>query len=90
MSNKKNNNNNSKFPFANEIQQMKHEFKSLIDSMSDDEFLDLVSFLAFSSDDFEDGDWCFDEDWEDEAEKFYKKSKNISNNLNFNNDELPF
>lgn len=88
MSNKKNNKNN--LPFANEVKQMKDEFKKMIDTMSDDDFLDLVSFLMFSSEDFEDEDWTFDEEWEDEAEKFYNQGNNESNNSNLNDDTLPF
>lgn len=57
--------------------------------MSDDEFLDLVSFLMFSSEDFEDEDWNFDEEWEDEAEEFYNQRNNKSNN-NFNDEDLRF
>ena len=87
MSNKKSNKNN--LPFANEIKQMKDEFKKLIDSMSDEEFLDLISFLMFSSEDFEDEDWTFDEEWEDEAEEFYNQRNNTSNN-DFHDEDLPF
>lgn len=87
MSNKKSNKNN--LPFASEVKQMKDEFKKIIDTMSDNEFLDLVSFLMFSSEDFEDEDWTFDEEWEDEAEKFYNQRNNKSNN-NFNDEDLPF
>lgn len=87
ISNKKSNKNN--LPFANEVKQMKDEFKKIIDTMSDDEFLDLVSFLMFSSEDFEDEDWTFDEEWEDEAEKFYNQGNSTSNN-DFNDDDLPF
>lgn len=88
MSNKNNSKNN--FPFSNEIKKMKNEFKKMIDEMSDDDFIDLISFLAYSSDDFEDEDWTFDEGWEDEAEKFYNQGNNKSNNLNLNDDNLPF
>ncbi len=87
MSNKKSNKNN--FPFASEVKQMKDELKKMIDTMSDDEFLDLVSFLMFSSEDFEDEDWTFDEEWEDEAEEFYNQRNNKSNN-DFNDEDLPF
>lgn len=87
MSNKKNNKNN--LPFASEVKQMKDEFKKMIDTMSDDEFLDLISFLMFSSEDFEDEDWTFDEEWEDESEEFYNQRNNKSNN-DFNDEDLPF
>lgn len=51
----------------------------------------LVSFLMFSSEDFEDEDWTFDEEWEDKAEKFYNQGNNKSNNSNpINDDNLPF
>lgn len=89
MSNKKSN--NKKFPFANEVKEMKDSFKKMIDTMSDDDFLDLVSFLMFSSEEFEDEDWTFDEEWEDEAEKFYNQRSKKSNNTNLiNDDDLPF
>ena len=87
MSNKKNNKNN--LHFASEVKQMKDEFKKMIDTMSDDEFLDLMSFSMFSSEDFEDEDWTFDEEWEDEAEEFYNQRNNKSNN-DFNDEDLPF
>lgn len=87
MSNKKSNKNN--LPFSSEVKQMKDEFKKMIDTMSDDEFLDLVSFLMFSSEDFEDEDWTFDEEWEDEAEEFYNQRNNTYNN-DFNDEDLPF
>lgn len=87
MSNKKSNKNN--LPFASEVKQMKDEFKKMIDTMSDDDFLDLASFLMFSSEDFEDEGWTFDEEWEDEAEEFYNQRNNKSNN-NFNDENLPF
>ena len=88
MSNKKNKNTQN-FPFANEIKQLKENFKRLIDEMPDKDFIDMISFLMFSSEDFEDEYWSFDEEWEDEAEKFYNQGNNISNN-NFNDDDLPF
>lgn len=91
MSNKKNNKNSKKqIPFANEIKAMKDAFKKSIDDMPDEDFLDLVSFLMFSSENFEDEDWTFDEEWEDEAEKFYNQRNNKSNNYNLiNEDNLP-
>ena len=61
----------------------------MIDSMPDEEFLDFISFLMFSSEDFEDEDWTFDEEWEDEAEKFYNQGDNKSNNCNLDDDNLP-
>lgn len=89
MSNKKNIKNN--LPFANEIKQMKDEFKKMIDTMSDEEFIDLVSFLMFSTEEFEDENWSFDEEWEDEAEKFYNQGSKKSNNITpINDNDLPF
>ena len=89
MSNKKNN--KKQIPFANEIKAMKDAFKKSVDEMPDEEFLDLVSFLMFSSENFEDEEWTFDEEWEDEAEKFYNQGNNKSNNNNLiNDDDLPF
>ena len=92
MSNKKNNKNSKKqFPFTNEIKMLKEAFKKSIDKMPDEDFLDLVSFLMFSSEVFEDEDWTFDEEWEDEAEKFYNQGNNKSSNSNsINDDDLPF
>ena len=57
--------------------------------MPDEDFIDMISYLTFSSEDFEDEDWTFDEEWEDEAEKFYNQ-KNTTSNNNFNDDDLPF
>lgn len=93
MSNKKHNQENLKpnFPFANEIKMMKADFKNKIDEMSDEEFIDFISFLMFSSETFDDEEWTFDEEWEDEVEKFYSEENNNSNNIvQFNNDNLPF
>ena len=92
MSKKKNNKNSrNQIPFANEIKMMKDAFKKSIDDMPDKDFLDLVSFLMFSSETLEDEDWTFDEEWEDEAEKFYNQGNNKSNNYNLiDDDDLPF
>ena len=87
--NKKTNNNIQNFPFANEIKQLKENFKRSIDEMPDEDFIDMISYLMFSSEDFEDEDWTFDEEWEDEAEKFYNQGNNTSNN-DLNDDDLPF
>jgi quinol monooxygenase YgiN len=88
MSNKKNNNNN--FPFANGIKKLKDDFKKMVDEMPDEEFIDMVSFLMHSTDDFED-EWDMDEEWEDEAKKFYNQGNNKSNNFNLiDDDNLPF
>lgn len=88
MSSKKNN--KKIIPFSNEIKKMKDEFKKAIDAMPDEDFIDMISFLMFSSEDFEDEDWTFDEEWEDEAEKFYNQENNKSNNFNLDDDNLPF
>ena len=69
--------NNNKYPFANEVKEMKDNFKRMIDSMSDADFLDFLDYInsmANSFDDDEDYDeelWSGDEGWEDEAAKFY-------------------
>lgn len=90
MSNNKQNKNN--LPFKNEIKQMKAEFKNMIDTMSDDEFLSLISFLTITSEEFEDEEWLLDEEWENEAKEFYnqRNKKNKSNNPNLVDDNLPF
>ena len=88
MSKKKRNNKNN-FPFSNEVKQIKDEFKRMIDTMSDDDFIAMISILMLDYGDFEDEDWTFDEEWEDEAIKFYNEEN--SNNSNFIDDEnLPF
>lgn len=92
MSNKKNKRNNkSTSPFSNEVKFLKFEFKKMVDEMPDDEFIEMVHFLMYSSDAFEE-EWAMDEGWEDEAEEFYNKGNNNSNNLKLlkNDDDLPF
>lgn len=94
MSNKKNRNkkpnkNIQNFPFVNEVKQLKENFKRSIDEMPDEDFIDMISYLMFSSEDFEDEDWTFDEEWEDKAEKFYNQGNTASNN-DFNDDDLQF
>ena len=68
-------NNKNKYPFANEVKEMKDNFKRMIDSMSDDEFLDFIEFINTCSDlsqeAFDEELWGDDEGWEDEAIKFY-------------------
>lgn len=70
MNNKKNN-----YPFANEVKEMKDNFKKMIDSMSDDEFLDFIEYINACVDifdeDYNEELWTGDEGWEDEAAKFY-------------------
>ena len=58
---KKKKNNNNKFPFSNEIKLFKDDFKRSIDSMSDEEFMDMMSVLASYYDCFDDENWTFDE-----------------------------
>lgn len=70
MKNKKN-----KYPFANEVKEMKDNFKRMIDSMSDDEFLDFIEYIntctEIFDEDYDEEPWSGDEGWEDEAAKFY-------------------
>lgn len=67
--------NKNRYPFANEVKEMKDNFKRMIDSMSDEEFLDFIEYInACAEGPFEDFDeemWADDEGWEDEAAKFY-------------------
>lgn len=66
---------NNKYPFANEVKEMKDNFKKMIDSMSDADFLDFVEYINSCADMFNEDfgeDYCVgDEGWEDEAAKFY-------------------
>ena len=39
--------------------------------MPDEDFIDMISYLMFSSEDFEDEDQTFDEEWEDEVASFF-------------------
>ncbi len=68
-------NNNNKYPFANKVKEMKDNFKRMIDSMSDDEFLNFIEYINACSDisdeDYDEELWIGDEGWEDEAAKFY-------------------
>lgn len=68
-------NNKNKYPFANEVKEMKDNFKKMIDSMSDADFLDFIEYLNYCSqlpdEDFNEELWSGDEGWEDEAAKFY-------------------
>lgn len=89
MSNKKKS--KKQFPFNNEINILKETFKKSIDDMPDRDFIDLLSFIMFASEDFEDEDWTFDEEWEDEANNFYNQGKKNSNNKKtIIDDNLPF
>lgn len=86
----KNKYNNNKYPFANEIKELKDNFKRMIDSMSDDEFLDFIEFInacsGFSDNDYDEDLWDDDEGWEDEAAKFYGYNPDSIQN----DDSLPF
>lgn len=66
---------NNKYPFANEVKEMKDNFKRMIDSMSDDEFLNFIEYInactKISDEDYDEELWSGDEGWEDEAAKFY-------------------
>ena len=68
-------NNNNKYPFANKVKEMKDNFKRMIDSMSDDEFLNFIEYINACSDisdeDYDEELWTGDEGLEDEAAKFY-------------------
>ena len=53
----------------------KDNFKRMIDSMSDDEFLNFIEYInactKISDEDYDEELWSGDEGWEDEAAKFY-------------------
>lgn len=113
MTRKNNNLNNNlhhlDFPFRKEIQNLKKEVISSINEMPDEEFMLFLAALLsvyegigdeLDIDEYVD-DWNHDEEWEDEAKKFYnqekkknsKSSKNKKNNYsNFkiDEDDLPF
>jgi len=48
-----------------------YNFKRSIDEMPDEDFINMISYLMFSSEDFEGEDWTFDEEWEDEVASFF-------------------
>lgn len=85
--NKKNNKN---YPFSNEVKKFKEEFKQLIDTMPDDDFMDMMSILMIESEDLNNDFWNYDEGWEDEAEKFYNHTNNTAINNLINDEDLPF
>ena len=68
-------NTKNKYPFSNEVKEMKDNFKRMIDSMSDDEFLDFIEYIntctEIFDEDYNEELWSGDEGWEDEAAKFY-------------------
>lgn len=84
------NSNKNKYPFANEVKEMKDNFKRMIDSMSDDEFLDFIEYInactEISDEDYDEELWSGDEGWEDEAAKFYGYNPNDIED----DDSLPF
>lgn len=49
---------NNKYPFANEVKEMKDNFKRMIDSMSDDEGWEdeAAKFYGYNPEDIEDDD----------------------------------
>ena len=82
--------NNNNYPFANEVKRMKNNFKKMIDSMPDDDFLDFIEYInacvEMSDEDYDEELWSNDEGWEDEAAKFYGYNfKDIEDD-----DSLPF
>lgn len=87
---KKKHNNKMNYPFSNDIKQLKEEYKKMIDTMPDDEFIEYMYFIS-SMEEMTDTDyeemWAEDEDWEDEATKFYKYHGN-GNPLD--DEDLPF
>lgn len=63
---KKSTNQNSNYPFSNEIKQVKYEFKKMVDEMPDEEFvIFMLHFIEcleeFEDDDFDDCDNNFEE-----------------------------
>lgn len=83
-------NNKNKYPFANEVMEMKNNFKRMVDFISDDEFLNFIEYInacdEISSEDYDKELWPFDEGWEDEAAKFYGYNPDDIED----NDSLPF
>ena len=65
----------NKYPFSNEVKKMKDNFKRMIDSMSDDEFLDFIEYInactEIYDENYDEELWAGDEGWEDEAVQFY-------------------
>lgn len=58
--------------------------------MPDDDFMDMMSILMIESEDLKDDFWNYDEEWEDEAEKFYNQNNHNEINNLFNDEDLPF
>ena len=87
---KKKHNNKMNYPFSNDIKQLKEEYKKMIDTMPDDEFIEYMYFIS-SMEEMTDTDyeemWAEDEDREDEATKFYKYH---GNDNPLDDEDLPF
>lgn len=87
---KKKHNNKMNYPFSNDIKQLKEEYKKMIDTMPDDEFIEYMYFIS-SMEEMTDTDyeemWAEDEDLEDEATKFYKYH---GNDNPLDDEDLPF
>ncbi len=68
---KKNNKNEptNNYPFANEIKHAKHEFKKMIDQMSDEEFIDFNMLFFEFLDDVGYLDDDYDEDFYDDIDE---------------------
>ena len=49
-------NNKNKYPFANEVKEMKDSFKRMIDSMADDEFLAFIEYINACTEMFDEDD----------------------------------
>lgn len=65
MSKKKSSN---KFPFANEIKELKYGFKKVIDDMPDEEFIDFMLLFMDFVEEFTDDEL---EEWEyDDSEEY--------------------
>ena len=83
-------NNKNKYPFANEVKEMKDNFKRMIDSMSDDEFIDFIEYInactEIYDENYDEELWSSDEGWEDEAAKFHGYNPNDIED----DDSLPF
>lgn len=63
----KNTNKNSKYPFSNEMKQVKYEFKEMIDTMPDEEFAILMLHFIEWLEELEELE---DDDFEAYDEKF--------------------
>ena len=68
-------NNKNKYPFANQVKEMKDNFKKMIDSMSDADFLDFIEYInsctEIFDEDYDEDLWSGDEGWEDSDGGYY-------------------